>query len=261
MLKRFVTIGAIAALPLLGACDSGRTPEQGANPSAAPVATDNQPASQPSAAPADASQTPGASQETAPSTAPGETRNPIAKMVDREPEFREVTIPAGTVLPVELQTTVSSVSSSPEDPVRATLRRPVTVDGYEAIPTGSRLTGVVTAVRRAGRVKGRAHVALRFSALDARDERLDVRTGVVARTAPATKKADATKIGIGAGAGAVVGGIVGGGSGAAKGAAIGGAGGTGYVLATRGKEVSLPSGTNLSVKLLEPLTVRVPVKH
>ena len=48
----------------------------------------------------------------------------------------------------------------------------------------------------------------------------------------------------------MVGGILGGGSGAAKGAAIGGAAGTGAVLATRGKDVVLTSGTTLAATLL-----------
>ncbi|HWN86596.1 MAG TPA: hypothetical protein VNN99_15640, partial [Vicinamibacterales bacterium] len=64
-------------------------------------------------------------------------------------------------------------------------------------------------------------------------------------------------IGIGAGIGAVVGAIAGGGDGAAKGAAIGGAGGTGVVLATKGKEVRLGAGANVSTRLTAPLTVRL----
>ena len=71
---------------------------------------------------------------------------------------------------------------------------------------------------------------------------------------------DAAKIGAGAVGGAIVGGIVGGGDGAAKGAAIGGAGGTGVVLATRGKEVRMAAGTPLSVRLSQALTVRVPAR-
>lgn len=279
MLKRLLTIGAIAALPLAAACGSGSdAPAQGANPDqpASPVASDTkpaeppvgqpmapppaQPASHPAGQPTSQAAT-GSRSATAPGAAPAgapvETRNPAAKMVDSAPDFREVTIPAGTVLPVALETTVSSETATVEDPVRARLRKPVTIDGLEALSAGSTLSGVVTEVRRAGRVKGRAYVALRFNSLDAGDERVDIRTGTVARTAPATKKEDATKIGIGAGAGAVIGGIVGGGSGAAKGAAIGGAGGTGVVLATRGKDVSIPSGTSLSVKLTEPITVKV----
>jgi hypothetical protein len=118
---------------------------------------------------------------------------------------------------------------------------------------------VVTDATQSARVKGLAHVAFRFDSLLARDERHDVRTNVIGRTAPATKKQDAAKIGIGAGAGAVIGAIAGGGDGAAKGAAIGGAGGTGVVLATRGKEVRVPAGTSLTVRLIAPVTVRVPV--
>jgi hypothetical protein len=68
-----------------------------------------------------------------------------------------------------------------------------------------------------------------------------------------------TKVGIGAGVGAAVGGLLGGGSGAAKGAAIGGAAGTGAVLATRGEEVRLGPGADVTTRLTEPLTVRVKI--
>ncbi|HXT30942.1 MAG TPA: hypothetical protein VN716_16720, partial [Vicinamibacterales bacterium] len=74
-----------------------------------------------------------------------------------------------------------------------------------------------------------------------------------------TKEKDTLKVVAPAAAGAVIGRIAGGKSGAAKGAVIGGAGGTGYVLATRGEELRLAKGTPLSVKLTSPLTVRVPV--
>ncbi len=44
-------------------------------------------------------------------------------------------------------------------------------------------------------------------------------------------------------------------SGAAKGALVGGAAGTGAVLATRGKEVSIPAGSRWRVRLVRPLVV------
>jgi hypothetical protein len=164
------------------------------------------------------------------------------------------------VLAIELQSAVASDTSSVEDPVRARLRKPIMIDGVEALPAGSNLRGTVTEATRSGRVKGRARVGFQFNTIEpaGRDARLDIRTGVVAREAPGTKKQDAAKIGIPAGAGAVIGGIVGGGDGAAKGAAIGGAAGTGVVLSTRGKEVRFGPGADFSVKLLAPLTVRVP---
>ena len=190
-------------------------------------------------------------------TAPARDDN--AKPTADRAEFREVTVPAGTVLPVELRTAVGSATSKVEDPVRGTLRRAITIDGVEAVPAGSVLAGTVTEAERSARVKGRARVAFRFSSLDTPGdaERLKIRTATVVREAEATKKKDAATIGGGAAAGAVIGGIVGGGDGAAKGAAIGGGAGTGVVLSTRGKEVSLPAGTSVSVKLTEPMTVRV----
>jgi hypothetical protein len=189
-------------------------------------------------------------------------KGPLERLFSREPEFREVTLPAGTVLPIELQSTVASDSSNVEDPVSARLRRAVVVGGVEALPAGSTLNGIVTAAKRSARVKGRAQVAFRFTSIvpAGRDERIDIRTSAVSRLAPGTKKKDAATIGIPAAGGAVIGGIVGGGSGAAKGAVIGGGAGTGVVLATRGKEVRFGPGADFSVRLLAPVTVRVPVK-
>lgn len=177
------------------------------------------------------------------------------------PEYREVTLPAGTILPVELTSAVASDTSRVEDAVRGTLRRAVTVGGVQALPAGTAVTGVVTAAERSARVKGRARVAFRFTAIDPPGDaqRMSMRTDPVSRMAEATKKQDAYKIGGGAAGGAIVGGILGGGDGAAKGAAIGGAAGTGVVLATRGKEIRLGPGTPVSVRLAAPLTVRVRV--
>lgn len=180
----------------------------------------------------------------------------------RAPVYREVTIPTGTVLKATLNTPVASDSSNPEDQVRATLKTPVTIGGVQALPTGTVLIGHVTDVARAAKVKGRARIAFRFSRLDPPGdvESMQIRSGSIAREAPGTKKRDAATIGGGAVGGAIIGGIIGGGDGAAKGAAIGGAGGTGVVLATRGKEVRLASGTPVSVKLTAPLVVRVPAR-
>jgi hypothetical protein len=176
------------------------------------------------------------------------------------PVYREFTLPVGTTLPVELKSTLASDVSEVEDTVRATLRTALTVDGQEVLPAGTELAGHVTEAARAGRVKGRARLAFRFTSLRYDDERMSLRTDPIVQEAEATKGEDATKIGIGAGAGAVIGAVVGGKSGAAKGAAIGGAAGTGAVLATRGKEVRLEPGTDILVRLLAPLSIRVRVQ-
>lgn len=175
------------------------------------------------------------------------------------PQYREVTLPAGTTLRLRLQSAVASDSSRVEDAVRAELREAVVVDGATVLPAGTALTGVVTDVERSGRVKGRARIAYRFNAISYDGERYDVTTAPVAHEAEATKGEDATKIAVGAGAGAAIGALLGGGDGAAKGAAIGGAAGTGTVLATRGEEVRLGPGASVTTRLTAPLTVRLRV--
>jgi hypothetical protein len=181
------------------------------------------------------------------------TSAPVAPVA----RFTEVTIPSGTALPLDLATAVASDTSKVEQPVRATLRAPVTINGQVALPAGSEVTGVVTEAEGSGRVKGRARIAMRFNAVRANGESYDIRTSGYAQEAEATKKKDAEKIAIGAGAGAALGAILGGGDGAAKGAAIGGAAGTGTVLATKGKEIRLGPGANITTRLTAPLTVRI----
>ena len=45
------------------------------------------------------------------------------------PKFKEIVVPAGTTLNLTLETAVSSDESRPEDQVRATLSKPIVVDG------------------------------------------------------------------------------------------------------------------------------------
>ncbi len=188
---------------------------------------------------------------------PPVTTAPSAPPPSRVPEYREVLLPEGTVLPLTLASAVASDSSQIEDAVHATLREDVPLEGAFVLPAGTALVGRVTDVERSGRVQGRARVAFRFTMLIYEGDEYDIRTEAVERVAAATKSEDATKIGIGAGAGAVLGAIFGGGSGAAKGAAIGGAAGTGAVLATRGEEVQIAVGEAVETRLTSVLPVRV----
>ena len=198
---------------------------------------------------------------TEPATPAGDTKPEAAEAEEKkappEPVYKEVTLPAGTTLRLDLKSSVASDTSKVEDTVRAALRQAVVIDGETVLPAGTEFVGVVTDVERSGRVKGRARVAYRFSSLRHDSERYDVKTATIAHEAEATKKKDATKIAVGAGAGAAIGAILGGGSGAAKGAAIGGGAGTGAVLATRGDEVRRGPGADVTTRLTAPLTVRV----
>jgi hypothetical protein len=173
--------------------------------------------------------------------------------------YREVVIPAGTVLPVRLSTSVGSDISRVEQPVSAHLARAIVIDGVTAIPAGSTVAGTITDVRRPGKVKGRAHIGMRFTTLLVGDERYRMMTRGNGWTGRSAKKKDARNIAVPAAGGAVIGALVGGKKGAAIGGAAGGGAGTAYVLSTRGPEVRLGRNAAVSVRLAEPLRVRVPV--
>jgi hypothetical protein len=190
----------------------------------------------------------------APAATAAET--PPAKPVD---QFHEVTIPADTALATVLDTSVSSASSRVDDPVRAHLARSVYVDGFVALPAGTEISGAVVDAEGSKRVKGRAELAIRFDTIRPAEsgESYAIKTAAVTRQAAGQMKKDATKVGIGAGIGAGLGALLGGGKGAAIGAGVGAGGGTAYVMSQKGPEVSLGRGAAVTVRLVEPITVRV----
>ena len=198
-------------------------------------------------------------------------RNQIAdvRIVDRntpEPrplppaaKYREMTLAEGTRLGVRLDDTVGSETSRVEDRVTATVIQPVVVRDIEVVPSGAVVKGDVTSAVPAGKIKGRASLTLRFRTLEINGESYPI-TSSVAEMAPATKGEDAAKVGIPAAGGAVIGGLIGGKKGAAVGAAVGGGAGAATVLATPGKDVVLAKGSVLSIRLENPVEVRVPIK-
>jgi len=184
-----------------------------------------------------------------------------AEPMPEKAKFRVLEIPEGTELAVRTDMAIASDTSHVEDPVEAHLVSAVSIDGFVALPAGSILKGVVSGAQPSAKVKGRASLTVRFTAIDVPEHSAQyaIDTGF-SEEAASTKAKDAKKIGIGAGAGAVIGAIIGGGKGAAIGAGVGGGAGTGAVLMTSGDEVTIPRGTNLTLKLGKPIEVHVPIK-
>ncbi len=170
---------------------------------------------------------------------------------------REATIPAGTVLRVSLEDGVGSDTSRIEDRVRGHLVNPIAIDGRTVVPAGSRLLGTVAAAMPAGKVKGRARLAMRFNSLTLTNthERYHIKTRTWFALAPGTKEKDAATIALPTVGGAIVGGLIDGKKGAAIGSVAGAGAGTAAVLSTRGKEVRFGPGAVLLVRLASPLTV------
>jgi hypothetical protein len=159
------------------------------------------------------------------------------------------TLPAGTLFSVRLLESLSTATSQQGDRFSATAVDAVVEEGYVVIPRGATLEGVVeSADRPEGRTDRTARLILAFDEIEIEGRSVSLTATVVSasekmETGLGDEKA---KIGVGAGVGAVLGAIIGGKKGALAGIIIGG---SGAVLATEGKDVDLPRGTVLELRL------------
>ena len=184
-----------------------------------------------------------------PRTAPSTTTMPPATASGSSTSA----IPAGQELDVRLQNTLSSGTSQVEDRFIATTVVPLSVNGRDLIPAGSEVRGVVSAVDSAGRLDRKARLSLTFDQITIGGRTYPMRGTLVEALEGGGYKKDAGRIGTGAGVGAIIGGILGGFKGALAGILIGGGG---VVAATEGREVELPAGTVLRLRLDAPPAVR-----
>lgn len=179
-------------------------------------------------------------------------------------------VEAGTRIPLNLINSISTRSSAPGDRVYLETAFPVVIDGAIVIPPGSYVAGTITSVKRAGRVKGRAELFVRFDSLTlpngvTRDfrgavdkldgtntERLDKDEGVI--RGDSNKGDDAVRVAETAGWGTTVGALAGrSAKGAGIGAAAGATAGLVGVLLTRGPDAVLERGTTIEMVLDRPV--------
>ena len=174
------------------------------------------------------------------------------------PLYDELVVAADSVIGLEIETALTSERARVEDPVVARVTRDVKVGNRVAIPAGARADGEVTAVERGGRLKDRARLGVRFTSIVLADgTRVPIQTETIYREGDSPTNESAAKIGGGAIGGAILGGILGGGKGAAIGSIVGAGAGTGVVVAGGRNAATLPSGTPVTVRVNEPVTVTV----
>jgi hypothetical protein len=162
-------------------------------------------------------------------------------------------IPTGAEMDVRLQTALSSATAQPEQRFEATTAVDLRSENGEVlIPAGSVVRGVVSDVKKAGRVERGASLTLAFDQITVRGRNHPIRATVAPFEGEGVK-GDAAKIGTGAGVGAIIGGILGGFKGALAGILIGGGG---VVAATEGQDVNLTPGTVLRLRFESPLSLR-----
>ena len=175
----------------------------------------------------------------------------------------QISIPAGTKVPLALKQAISTKNAREGDAVYAETTFPVVINERIVIPPGTYVQGRISHVQRAGRIKGRAEVLMHFTTLIYPSGYTVVLPGALENVPGADKssmsgpegtvRADGQKgekigtVATTAGTGAVVGGLSRGGKGALIGAGIGGAAGTAIAMLTRKNEVKMDAGTTLEM--------------
>lgn len=156
------------------------------------------------------------------------------------------TIPAGQEVDVRLRSTLSSETATVEQRFETTTVVDLMQNGRVLVPAGSVMRGVVSDVDKAGRIDRDGSLTLSFDKLTVRGRERDIRGSATEIFESKGIREEGTVAAAGAGVGGIVGGIIGGVKGAVLGAVIG-AGGA--IAATDGKDITLPAGSIVRVRL------------
>jgi hypothetical protein len=171
------------------------------------------------------------------------------------PAAASTVIPAGTSISVQTIDVIDSRNADLSREYTASLADPLLVNNAIAVPRGAQAFLRVTQLEQAGKLSGRASLALQVVAIVVNGQRVPVQTGeAVAQSKSQTRKT-ATRGGIGAGLGAGLGALLGGGKGAAIGAITGAAAGA-TSAALSGERIQVPSETKLTFTLNQAAAIQ-----
>jgi hypothetical protein len=162
-------------------------------------------------------------------------------------------IPVGQELDVRLQSTLSSRTAAVEQRFETTTVVDLIQDDAILVPAGSTVRGVVSSVSPAGNIDRSGSMTLSFDQLTVKGRSHPLRAMATQAFESRGIRDEVGTVGTAGAVGAIVGGIVGGLRGAVIGAAIGGGG---VIAATEGKDVELPAGTIVRIRLDSPVEIR-----
>ena len=176
-----------------------------------------------------------------------------------QPVVRDVTIPAGTVVPVRITETLDSKTAQTNDVFHGSLAADLGTQGVIALRRGAPIVGRIVEAREAAHFKGQSLLSLELTDIQRGGQKIPVTTDAFVKQGAARGKNTATKAGGGAAFGAIIGALAGGGKGAAIGGLAGAAAGTGVNAATRGEQTVIQTETLINFQLQSPITVRVTI--
>lgn len=170
---------------------------------------------------------------------------------------RSVTIPAGTMITVRLQETLTSATKEKDTSFNVSLDAPLIVNGLAIAERGSLHKGRIVELNRAGRAASRARMGLELTELTLSDGQvIEVKTDPFRHEGESAERGSTLRrTATWAAIAASIGAMASGGKGAAIGAGIGAASGAGSVVLTKNPEAVLASETRITFRLREPVTV------
>jgi hypothetical protein len=157
-----------------------------------------------------------------------------------------ITVPAGTGIKINVKAAISSETAQPGDAWTGEVTAPVVIGTAAPIPAGSTVQGVVSGVKAAEK-GSRAFLVLSVRTIDIGGRTHNIHATADSIIAGSTRARNLGAIAGSAAAGALIGkAIGGGGKGALVGGLLGAAAGTGAVAGTKGYQVVLKEGTELT---------------
>ena len=156
-----------------------------------------------------------------------------------------VTVPAGTVLTVRVETQVSS-TDPPGKKFTAKLLADLMAGDATVAKAGTTVYGQVDQSKQAGRLAGKSQLAISLTGVDLAGKVLPIMTTNFAEAG----KSEFRKTARNAAGGAVIGNAVDSSGGAGKGAAVG----VGVSLIKKGDSVTVPPGALLEFRLTQPVS-------
>lgn len=188
-------------------------------------------------------------------TAQNETKAPTERVTSDRSNY--ASLPAGTTIEVDLATPISTETAHVGDAWSGTVTNGASAEGRNVIPSGSPVSGTVTAVREA-RKGDRAMLDLGISSISVDGRSYRVRGGMESIIAGSPRARNLGAIGAATVAGAVAGHAVGGSrKGTIIGGLIGAGAATGVVSQTKGWQVALKAGTPLTFTTNEAVAVHL----
>jgi hypothetical protein len=166
---------------------------------------------------------------------------------------RQGVVPVGQLMDVRLQTTLSSATATREQRFEATTAADLMQGDRVLVPAGSTVRGIVSSVDKAGNIDRTGRLTLAFDEIVVNGREYPLRAMATEVYESGGIRDEGRTVGTAGAVGAIVGGILGGLKGALIGAVVGSGG---VIAATEGKDIELPQGTIVRIRLDSPLELR-----